>query len=56
MRRTLEIEEEKARQKAIRAQEEKRIAEMEKERKNLMDLVHKQQTVIAMCVEKIERW
>ncbi|XBI11787.1 hypothetical protein VPH35_138771 [Triticum aestivum] len=56
MKRMQEIEEEKARQKAFRAQEEKRIREMEKERKSLMDLVHKQQTIIAKCVEKIERW
>ncbi|XBH86639.1 hypothetical protein VPH35_074262 [Triticum aestivum] len=39
MKRMQEIEEERARQKVFRAQEEKRMGEMEKERKNLMDLV-----------------
>ena len=41
MKRMQEIEEDKARQKAFRAQEEKRIGERENERKSLMDLVHK---------------
>ncbi|KAF7039078.1 hypothetical protein CFC21_049139 [Triticum aestivum] len=55
MKRMQENEEEKARQKALRVQEEKRIGEMEKERKSLMDLVHKQQNIIDRCVEKVER-
>lgn len=50
------MEEEKARQVALKAREENRIMELEKERKNLLEMVNKHQVIIARCVEKIEMW
>ena len=37
-------------------QDEKRIQEMEKEKRKLMEVVNEQQIMISRCVEKIERW
>lgn len=51
-----EIEEKKARQKALKAQDEKKDSGYGGEKAYMMELVHKQQTMIARCVEKIERW
>ena len=56
MRKVIDLKEDKIRQKALRMKEEKMIMELEQDKKNLMDLINKQQGVIDRCVEKIDMW
>ncbi|XBI13318.1 hypothetical protein VPH35_140065 [Triticum aestivum] len=56
MKKVTDLEEDKARQKALRMKEEKKIMELEQDKKVLMELINKQQGVIDRCVDKIETW
>nr|XP_040242022.1 uncharacterized protein LOC120962137 [Aegilops tauschii subsp. strangulata] len=56
MKKVTDLEEDKARQKALRMKEEKKIMELEQEKKVLMEMINKQQGVIDRCVDKIEMW
>lgn len=48
--------EDKARHLALRTIEEKRILELEEERKKLVVEVNKQDELISQCLLKIEEW
>ncbi|XP_044334291.1 uncharacterized protein [Triticum aestivum] len=56
MKKVTDLEEDKARQKTLRMKEEKKIMELEQDKKVLMELINKQQGVIDRCVDKIEMW